>query len=382
MVVSSNHSLERHSPTLTSLNQMLGQFGAILQTTFFPALCESIGPLDSKKEQLIQAFVLLELEGFVTSRRGAVGRPRHDRVAIARAFIAKAVYGLPHTRALIDRLRNDEVLRRLCGWESLSQVPAECAFSRVFAEFARSEFPQRVHAALIAKTQKDRLIGHVSRDATAIEAREKPQVKPKTATAVAEAKVPRRKPGEPKSPEQMKRIERQASMSVEEMLSDLPKGCDVGTKTNSKGSKQAWVGYKFHLDVADGQIPISAVLTSASVHDSQVALPLATLSAQRVTNLYDLMDAAYDAENIRRHSRSLGHVPIIERVKRGDKPVEMDWSQADRYRERTAVERVYSRLKDEFGSKFVRVRGHAKVMVHLMFGLLALTVDQVLRLAT
>ena len=32
----------------------------------------------------------------------------------------------------------------------------------------------------------------------------------------------------------------------------------------------------------------------------------------RTTNLYDLMDAAYDAEAIRQHSRSLGHVPLID----------------------------------------------------------------------
>ena len=43
------------------------------------------------------------------------------------------------------------------------------------------------------------------------------------------------------------------------------------------------------------------------------------------------------------------------------------------------MERVYSRLKDEFGERFVRVRGHMKVMAHLMFGLLALTADQLLR---
>ena len=44
------------------------------------------------------------------------------------------------------------------------------------------------------------------------------------------------------------------------------------------------------------------------------------------------------------------------------------------------VERVYSRLKDEFGGRTVRVRGASKVMAHLMFGVLALTVDQLLKL--
>jgi hypothetical protein len=171
-------------------------------------------------------------------------------------------------------------------------------------------------------------------------------------------------------------------MTLEEMLAELPKGCDAGTKTNSKGRKASWVGYKVHLDVADGQIPISAVLTSASLHDSQVALPLAAITAQRVTNLYDLMDGAYDAEGIRCNSWDFGHVPIIEPVKHAGKLVPMAPLERNRFRERTSVERVFSRLKDEFGATSVRVRGNAKVMAHLMFGVLALTVDQILRLAT
>jgi hypothetical protein len=363
-----------------SLVELIGQFGRILQNRLFPALSEELGPLSSKQEQLIRTLALLGLEGFTVSRRGSVGRPRHDRAGMARSFVAKAVYNFAHTRALIDRLKNDVVLRRLCGWETAAQVPSECSFSRAFAEFAVSEFPQRVHAALIEKTQKQRLIGHISRDATAIEAREKPQPKAKAESAAAKPKLPRRKPGEPKRPEQMKRIERQVSMTPEEMVADLPRVCDVGSKSNSKGNKQVWIGYKLHLDVADGQIPISGILTSASVHDSQVALLLATLTAQRVTSLYDLMDAGYDADGIRDHSRSLGHVPIIERVQRAGVSVKMLPHEASRFRERTSVERVYSRLKDEFGGKFVRVRGNAKVMAHLMFGLLVLTVDQILRL--
>ena len=55
----------------------------------------------------------------------------------------------------------------------MGQIPHEATFSRAYAEFAASELPQRLHAALIECTQKDRLIGHIARDSTAIEAREK-----------------------------------------------------------------------------------------------------------------------------------------------------------------------------------------------------------------
>ncbi|MBF0527582.1 MAG: transposase, partial [Deltaproteobacteria bacterium] len=162
----------------------------------------------------------------------------------------------------------------------------------------------------------------------------------------------------------------------------------------SKGYKETWTGYKLHIDAADGQIPVSCVLSSASVHDSQVALPLAEITARRVTNLYDLMDSGYDALTIKEHSSSLGHVPIIDINPRRDatlkdelemenkrlKIIHFNMPEDIRYRERTTVERVNGRVKDEFGGRSVRVRGHAKVMTHLMFGILALAADQLIRL--
>jgi len=55
--------------------------------------------------------------------------------------------------------------------------------------------------------------------------------------------------------------------------------------------------------------------------------------------------------------------------------------QSEVMKHRVAVARDWrTRLKDEFGGRTVRVRGHAKVMCHLMFGILALAADQILRL--
>ncbi len=59
--------------------------------------------------------------------------------------------------------------------------------------------------------------------------------------------------------------------------------CAVGCKTNSHGRKETWRDCQLHLHVADGQIPIRGVLTSANLHDSPVAVALATMTAARVT---------------------------------------------------------------------------------------------------
>ena len=139
---------------------------------------------------------------------------------------------------------------------------------------------------------------------------------------------------------------------------------------------------------------IAAILTAASTHDSQVAIPLARTSAQRVVWLYDLMDAAYDAQPIIDDCLAAGRVPVIDRNTRGDTALKAKIA-AERarrrlinipdpkdltYNERTAAERANARLKDEFGARHLRVRGHLKAFCHLMFGVAALTADSILRL--
>jgi hypothetical protein len=214
----------------------------------FPALEEQLGPLSDKHRQLAAVLSMIEIEALVGSWSGGVGRPGKHRRAIARSFIAKAVFNLNAARQLLDRLSDDVCLRRLCGWESQGEIPHESQFSRAFAEFAASELPQRLHEALIHAAQQERLIGHISRDSTEIEGREKPVRTPVVVAAVK----PLRKRGRPKKGEQPPppeptRLEHQAAMTLEQMLDDLPRACNVGSKKNSKGYKETWVGYKLHL---------------------------------------------------------------------------------------------------------------------------------------
>jgi hypothetical protein len=371
------------------------QFAHVAQQDLFPHVAAAVGPLSPDLELLTSVLALLPLNRLLSARRAHTGRPPKDRAALATAFVAKAILNLTTTRALIDRLRVDTAFRTLCGWRALAAVPAECRFSRAFAEFAETQLPQQLHTAVIELTQRDRLVGHIARDSTAIAARERfAEAVAKRRSRKKKAKRPKHAFSRAKSAERGTRIQRQRHQKLETMLADLPTQCDIGVKTNSQGHEHYWRGYKLHLDVADGQIPISAVLTSASTHDSQVAIPLMTLTSQKVVHLYELMDSAYDADAIAAHSRELNHVPIIApHPRRGTKKPsqlpkalpptptpELTWAERDRFKERTMSERVNARLKDEFGAKHLRVRGAAKVMAHLMFGILALTVDQWLRL--
>ena len=365
-----------------------------IQGFLFPRLREEIGPLTAQHERLVIVLEVARIEAFVQMWPGLPGRPPQDRHALGRAFVAKAVLDLPTTSSLIERLAVDAALRRLCGWERASQVPSESTFSRAFGEFADSSLPSRVHEALVKKTHKDRLVGHIARDATAIAAREKPVRAVPAAPATPKRKRGRPKKGEVVAKPEPRRLELQVGQTLSQMLADLPTSCNVGTKRNAKGHTTSWIGYKLHIDTADGDIPISCLLTSASVHDSQVALPLATITASRVTNLYDLMDSAYDAPEIRDKSRAFGHVPIVDcNPRRGGKAQAEAEARAKRcagyelaedvrYNQRSSAERVNGNLKDNSGGNHVRVRGAPKVFCHLMFGILVVTVEQIMRLVT
>lgn len=348
-----------------------------IQSSLFPFLEEELGSLTEMHRKLSATLEVIRVEEYIRNEYW-FGRPPDDRKALGRAFVGKAAYNESSTRAFRDRILSDPVLRRICGWEKKSDVPSEPTFSRAFTEFAESKLCERVHKALIGRTLSDHLFGHISQDGTEIEVREKPVAKPTT-----EPK-PKRKRGRPRKGEEQipdtTRIERQMTMTVDEMVAELPTACDRGTKRNSKGHMESWNGYKLHIDVADGQIPISCLLTSASLHDSQASIPLTAMTYQRVTSLYELKDSAYDCQHIADYSRSLGHVPIVDPNPRNGETRELDPAQKIRFRERSAAERVNARLKDEFGGRMIRVRGAKKVMAHLMFGILALTADQLLRM--
>jgi hypothetical protein len=364
------------------------------QDDLFPAAQEDLGPLSEKHRALIVVLETVCVERFLPYVHGLVGRPLAERTALARAFIVKAVFNLPTTRLLLDLLQGDIRLRRLCGWERVTDIPSEATFSRGFAEFAKQQLPARIHEALIKVTLGQTLVGHIARDGTAIEAREKP-VRPEK-KAKPKKKRGRRRKGEPEPIPEPSQIEQQKNMTLAEMLAALPKACTFGCKRNAKGHQESWIGYKLHVDTADGDIPVSAILTSASPHDSQVAIPLATMTAQRVINLYDLMDSAYDSDGIRDYSIGLGHIPIIdinpradaalkaniERETKAKHKINFQTAEDVRYNQRSSAERVNSNLKDNFGGRHVRVRGHAKVYTHLMFGLLSITALQLMRLVT
>jgi hypothetical protein len=362
------------------LKERISWLMGTVQQSLFPHLDECLPvPLTEREKHLVKILELIVVEKFVpnSASRQWLGRPIKEREAIARAFIAKAVCKYQHTSSLRNELQSTPNLRLICGFARRKDVPSEATFSRAFGEFAKAGLGVIVHDALVKEYLSTELIGHVSRDSTAIIGRERPAKKIKRAKVAKKKGRPAK--GDIRQPPEPKRLDLQRTQSAEEAIALLSSVCDRGVKRNAKGYTETWNGFKLHIDVNDCGLPLSAVLTSASVHDSQVAIPLMKLTSDKVDYCYDLMDAAYDAAQLWEQSRELGHVPIIDRNPRRKEVVPMAPHEAKRYNERTASERCNSRLKEEFGGRSVMVRGPQKVMMHLMFGMLALFADQLLK---
>ena len=116
-----------------SLRRILSEYWFGLQAHLFPALEEAIGPLAERYQSFVAVLEFVRVERFLPHFIGLPGRPPEDRAALARAFIAKAVFDITTTRALIERLAIDQPLRRLCGWNEVREIPSEATFSRACA---------------------------------------------------------------------------------------------------------------------------------------------------------------------------------------------------------------------------------------------------------
>ncbi len=137
------------------LQRELGQWAAGLEQTLTPV-----------HQRIVLTLDWLNLDSLIGYSGKRAGPPERSRVALAQAFVAKAILGFEQTTQLRSRLAVDTVLRRLLGFESHRALPSEATFSRAFAEFARTGLPAKAHEALIRQHLGSTVIGHIARDST------------------------------------------------------------------------------------------------------------------------------------------------------------------------------------------------------------------------
>jgi hypothetical protein len=204
----------------------------------------------------------------------------------------------------------------------------------------------------------DRLaVRHLSIDSTTIEAREKP-IKTGAQKARTSKKRGRKAKG---SLEEQQHRERQAQQeqeliaylqeSFEISLGKLEMRCSMTAKQNSKGKKQWFIGCKADLATDDYGVPMSFAVTGASVHDSQVAVPLMKKTRETADFWYVLLDKGVVADPL-------------------------DPASQRRYAARTTVERTNSELKDGFLPDTIYKRG-ARARYEISLAILLTTMKKV-----
>lgn len=323
--------------------------------------------------------VIEEAQPNIEMVRKARGRIPYENEPIMRAFIARSYFRIATVEDLRKRLLNDPNLRMICGF--LDGVPSAPTFSRRMAEFCTKPLMTQTLNKLVAGYQKDRLVGHINRDSTAIPVRETPINKKKD---VEPAEATKRKRGRPRKGEERPAkpatvIELQVERSSRNSLSKLEKDCAWGCKKNSQGKVSYWKGYKLHLDVTDIGLPITAIVTGANVHDSQAAIPMEKLTEKKVQHLYSLMDSAYDAKPILDYIRGKERVPLVDPNKRNGPDRSFDPAEKSRYKIRTTVERANAHLKDWLIPSQIFVRGFEKVSFLLMCSVVCLASLKILQ---
>ncbi len=148
-----------------------------------PALAGEVGPLGVRHTKSVAVLDMVEGGRHVHHGRRGVGNPPADRRAPARAFVGRAVRDMPTTVAPVDRLPHHPTPRRPVGWSRVSEVPGEPAFSRALPWFAETRLPERMHGAPGRSDCSGPVVGHISRDSTAVVGRERRATSAMTASA-------------------------------------------------------------------------------------------------------------------------------------------------------------------------------------------------------
>ena len=415
-------------------NRIITANRVIYQEEIFPDLKDRFGYLTNKHKQFIQILDLIDMDGVYPRRLWDCffGRPKFDRQAFLAAFIAMIIWQIPTADKLRERLEADEVMRSICGFDyRVKKLPSKSSFSRAFAELSKLNIGDKVHELLIVEHCSTDLYEHTSIDASAIAVAEKAvatkkppsreeiklakaavkelakqeklvqkevrkqakallktkgtQVLPKITAAVADAvkdnaakanTILQLRPTKYTAKDQL-------AQTNSEILARLPVVCNYGSKRDSNGNQHSWKGYKLHIAVNDYNVPVAAMVTSASTHDSLCAIPLIRITEQRIDNLYYLMDKGYDSSAIHTETDSHGKVALIDFNHRGDKndTRKFDQNEQRHYGNRAFSESCFSNLKMQYLPSYILYRGISKVKCLLNLALSVITATQIIKYA-
>jgi hypothetical protein len=317
----------------------------------------SIPPQGPLADELGQLFDVLPLDPLVATLekhgRGPKGYPVR---ALIHAFISSYYLDASSIADMVRKLQDNPALAEACGFE-YPYTPSRSTLSRFFARLAQHR--DVLEECLAAMTEAlsrhfPRLGETMAIDSTDIRSWSH-------ATGMKQSEAAR--------------------------TSDPEAGWAVKGNVAARGGKEYTWGYKFQLIIdANLEIPLYCFTTPGNRHDFHALIPglhrLHELNPEIVPE-YVLADTGYDAEYNYEACLAIGAIPLI-RGRRSAGAAKTGWEvrpynkqitdlgprAKDIYNRRTAVERVFSRLKQTRRLRDHRYRGLDKVGTHCFLAVL------------
>jgi transposase len=266
---------------------------------------------------------------------GSVGRPQRNPLGIFKAHIVKRLKHIPSDRMLVRQMWKDPRLRKICDIE-VNEAPYGIA---VLSRFRTRVGPERlsriIDHAIRLLVAKGKIKGEtIALDSTFIKAYSRRNLDNKTGYSDPESRL--------------------------------------GRAVRAKD-----LGYRLHLAVdVKSELPIAMIVVSANENEKKHSINLFKKASEYVKPRKLLADSQYSAANLRETALEIGATPIIpypknqlvgvkgilrvDRKFRSHGPANFKTA----YKKRTAVERVFSRLKNLASLSQHSLRGLAKVTFH------------------
>jgi hypothetical protein len=308
--------------------------------------CQDTVPIARQLEAILNTIPEDELLGAL--KVYYAGRSGYTYKILWRTYVAMSVLNLPSFAALRRTLENNPYIAEACGVNGPEGVPSKFAYSRFMHKL------QIKHNEVLVK--------NIMRTLTRRCYETLPSFGKSVAIDSTDLKA--------------------WSNGTKERKSDPDAGWAVKNGTNGK-RKFVW-GYKLHLLIdTTHEIPMVAYITKGNVNDVRHATPL--LSQARYTTGkfhpdFVICDAGYDSAGLRKKIKKQWWAePIIKARKTHKKWIGVEtqeWQLV--FNRRTAVERVFSRMKNHRRLNNITVRCRRKVTVH---SLIPVIVTQAMALA-
>ena len=318
--------------------------------SFIPAHIFSEKKTLSEYKALYQILHTLDL-GFVEKilsrnygRRSTVGRPHRNLLGMLKAELVKRLRHIESYEELYRLLWSDENLSSLCDIES-SQKPYHPSTLLRFRRRIGPHGFQHLMTHLIKMIDK---MGVIDAETVAVDT---------TFIKAYSSRDPH----------------------------DNRRGLSDPDARLRKQGRNVTLGYGIHLAVdTKSEMPLATIIEPANTNEKKVAPTLIHKTVKQKRSIKNVVaDSQYSSEAFRDQVRRRGGEPVIPYPKnqmKGKPVLRVDRKFRSHgpahlkkfYRQRSAVERTFSRLKTHFGLSQLRTRGLRNVIVHVSICLVAM----------